>query len=349
MNLRLLSLATLVLSACACLVSASASAAPVVVAGQIQTNDQLRDLNLLGNDAQVNLIRKPSAASPLAPNTSASDLAALPSMYNTLVRQDGKFIFSDVAPGTYWLSIQARWHAFATYRVDVHPASPEPSSALPHSQSHSQMDNKGPNEPPSPAAAAAAAAASARARRRAASQLVKIRLVPQIALATAPGGLPGALEASLANPPLPIPFTLQPASKLEFFMEPQAFDLMGMLKSPMVLLALVGGGMVFLLPKLMVGDKTLSSLCSLPFRPSSKQARLAVMLSKWGVRRYDLLQGPFTDSVLFYFCSCVCSNAQKGELGPRVAQRTGAAASFDELQNGGHAIGRLGLTIQGRC
>lgn len=228
--MRVSSAVALLLSACAAL----AAAGPVVISGQVQVNEHLRDLALLGNDAQVHLIRKPSANAPAHPNATAVDLSRLPMHYDTLVRQDGRFIFPDVAPGTYLLSLQARWHAFNMYRVDVNPA-PEDAAPVP------AHDPKA--DPQSPAAAAAAAAAAARARRRTASQLVKIRLAPAIA---------GSIETALMQPPLPVPFTLQPSAKLEFFVEPQPFDLMGMLKSPMVLIAVFGGAMVFLMPKLMV-------------------------------------------------------------------------------------------------
>ncbi|KAF7791928.1 hypothetical protein EIP86_002954 [Pleurotus ostreatoroseus] len=57
------------------------------------------------------------------------------------------------------------------------------------------------------------------------------------------------------SPPSPVllsyPIVLPATHKLDFYVAHQAFNLLGMFKSPMMMMMLFGGGMVFLMPYLM--------------------------------------------------------------------------------------------------
>lgn len=102
-------------TACVLLVLALASLiAPVQsaeVRGQIQTNDALRDVVLLGATTRVQLVPAGSSQGNR--------------QHSTLVRRDGSFSLQGVQPGTYLLDILSRAQAFHTYRVDV----PAPAAA----------------------------------------------------------------------------------------------------------------------------------------------------------------------------------------------------------------------------
>ena len=92
----------------------------VAVRGQIQPNEQLPDLMQLGAGTQVVLRRVPVSS---AAATQAAD-STLADTYRTFVKRDGSFLFYNVTGGAYTLTVQARWHAFKTYRVDVTPSTP---------------------------------------------------------------------------------------------------------------------------------------------------------------------------------------------------------------------------------
>ena len=59
---------------------------------------------------------------------------------------------------------------------------------------------------------------------------------------------------------LSYPIVLPATHKLDFYVAHQAFNLLGMFKSPMMMMMLFGGGMVFLMPYLMVSKYRSESL-----------------------------------------------------------------------------------------
>ena len=63
---------------------------------------------------------------------------------------------------------------------------------------------------------------------------------------------PGTPLTPPAPVALPYPITLSPTAKLDYFTQQQAFNLVGMFNSPMMLMMLFAGVMVFATPYLMV-------------------------------------------------------------------------------------------------
>ncbi|KAI0704885.1 hypothetical protein BC835DRAFT_705590 [Cytidiella melzeri] len=62
---------------------------------------------------------------------------------------------------------------------------------------------------------------------------------------------PGTPLSPVAPVTLPYPITLAALSKLDYYTQQQAFNLLGMFQSPMMLMMLFGGVMVFITPYLM--------------------------------------------------------------------------------------------------
>lgn len=64
--------------------------------------------------------------------------------------------------------------------------------------------------------------------------------------------IPGTPLTPAAPATLPYPITLSPLARLDYYTKQEAFNVVGMFKSPMMLMMLFAGGMVFAMPYLMV-------------------------------------------------------------------------------------------------
>ena len=78
--------------------------------------------------------------------------------------------------------------------------------------------------------------------------------------------IPGTSLSPASTVTLPYPIVLSAAAKLDFYAAHEAFNLVGMFKNPMMMMMLVGGGLVFAMPYIMVRSTLSFSESHLMFR-----------------------------------------------------------------------------------
>lgn len=91
---------------------------------------------------------------------------------------------------------------------------------------------------------------------------------------------PGTPLSPASSVALPYPIILSATHKLDYYTQQQAFNLIGMFQNPMMMMMLLGGGLVFAMPYLMV--------CSLQ---SGCTVVLTTSIEKYGSRDAEGLRG----------------------------------------------------------